>query len=75
VDVPALVAALDHGTPGAAALDVFPGEPEVPEILRPRPDVILTPHIAFSSADSVLELRRRATENLLRVLAGQRPAP
>jgi D-3-phosphoglycerate dehydrogenase / 2-oxoglutarate reductase len=73
VDIPALCAALDAGTPGAAALDVFPGEPEVPAALRPRPDVILTPHIAFSSAHSVLELRRRSTEDLLRVLAGVPP--
>jgi D-3-phosphoglycerate dehydrogenase len=78
VDIPALTEALDRGTPGAAALDVFPGEPDVPDILRRRADVILTPHIAFSSADSVLEVRRRATEDLLRVLAGQpahHPAP
>ena len=71
VDIAALESALDRGTPGAAALDVYPGEPEVPDGLRRRPDVILTPHIAFSSADSVLELRRRATEDLLRVLTGQ----
>jgi D-3-phosphoglycerate dehydrogenase / 2-oxoglutarate reductase len=71
VDISALQAALDRGTPGAAALDVYPGEPEVPDGLRRRADVILTPHIAFSSADSVLELRRRATEDLLRVLTGQ----
>jgi D-3-phosphoglycerate dehydrogenase len=78
VDIPALAAALDRGAPGAAALDVFPGEPDVPDSLRGRTDVILTPHIAFSSADSVLELRRRATEDLLRVLAGepaQHPVP
>lgn len=73
VDIPALCAALDTGTPGGAALDVFPGEPEVPAALLGRPDVILTPHIAFSSAHSVLELRRRSTEDLLRVLAGAPP--
>src|SRR5947209_4389277 len=52
--------------PGGAALDVFPAEPEVPAALLPRPDVILTPHIAFSSAHSVLELRRRSTGDLIR---------
>ena len=71
VDIPALIAALETGTPGAAALDVYPAEPQVPAELRERADVILTPHIAFASPDSVLELRRRATEDLLRVLAGQ----
>jgi D-3-phosphoglycerate dehydrogenase len=70
VDIQALCAALDSGTPGGAALDVFPGEPVVPATLLTRPDVILTPHIAFSSGHSVLELRRRSTEDLLRVLAG-----
>jgi hypothetical protein len=60
--------------PGTAALDVFPAEPEDPAALLPRPDVILTPHIAFSSAHSVLELRRRSTEDLLRVLAGVPPS-
>jgi D-3-phosphoglycerate dehydrogenase len=69
IDIPALCAGLDHGTPGAAALDVFPGEPGVPAELRGRADVILTPHIAFSSDESVLELRRRSTEAALRVLA------
>ncbi len=73
VDIPALCAALDAGPPGGAALDVFPAEPEVPAALLTRPDVILTPHIAFSSAHSVLELRRRSTEDLLRVLAGAAP--
>jgi hypothetical protein len=73
VDIPALCAALDSGTPGTAALDVFPAEPEVPAALLFRSDVILTPHIAFSSAHSVLELRRRSTEDLLRVLAGVPP--
>jgi phosphoglycerate dehydrogenase-like enzyme len=58
---------------GTAALDVFPAEPEVPAALLSRPDVILTPHIAFSSAHSVLELRRRSTADLLRVLAGVPP--
>jgi len=71
VDIDALCAALDDGVPGAAALDVFPSEPEVPAALRQRSDVILTPHIAFSSVQSVLELRRRATRELLLVLAGQ----
>lgn len=79
VDVDALVAGLRAGTPGAAALDVLPAEPEVPEVLRAAmagPDpvrVTLTPHVAFSSTASVTELRTRATEDLLRVLRGEAP--
>jgi D-3-phosphoglycerate dehydrogenase len=72
VEIDALVTALDAGRPGAAALDVMPEEPVVPQALF-RNDIILTPHIAFSSTRSVLDLRRRAVEDLLRVLAGEAP--
>jgi D-3-phosphoglycerate dehydrogenase len=73
VDVEALIDALDAGRPGSAALDVLPAEPVVPHRLLDREDVILTPHVAFSSSASLLELRTRATQDLLRVLAGQPP--
>jgi D-3-phosphoglycerate dehydrogenase / 2-oxoglutarate reductase len=73
VDVDALVAALDAGRPGAAALDVLPEEPRIPPGLEGRHDVLITPHVAFSSAQSVRELRQRTTEDLLRVLQGQPP--
>jgi D-3-phosphoglycerate dehydrogenase len=73
VDVDALARALEHGRPGAAALDVLPDEPAVPPALAGNPNVILTPHVAFSSDASVTELRVRATEDLLRVLRGEPP--
>ncbi|HEY1831418.1 MAG TPA: C-terminal binding protein [Acidimicrobiales bacterium] len=73
VDVDALVAALDAGRPSAAALDVLPDEPNIPADLLGRDDVVITPHIAFSSIQSVRELRIRATEDCLRVLNGQAP--
>ncbi len=73
VDVDALVAALDAGRPGAAALDVLPEEPHVPPGLTGRDDVLITPHVAFSSVESVAEVRRRATEDLVRVLNGEQP--
>ncbi len=73
VDVDALVAALDAGRPGAAALDVLPEEPYVPPSLAARDDVLVTPHVAFASIESVAEVRRRATEDLVRVLRGQSP--
>jgi D-3-phosphoglycerate dehydrogenase len=72
VDVDALAAALDLGRPGFAALDVLPDEPHVPDVLR-RDDVLITPHVAFSSVQSVRELRQRATEELVRVVTGQAP--
>ena len=73
VDVDALVAALDAGSPGAAALDVLPDEPDVPPLLASRDDVLITPHVAFASAESVAEVRRRAAEDLVRVLRGEAP--
>lgn len=73
VDVDALVAALDAGRPGAAALDVLPDEPQLPAALVARDDVLITPHVAFASIESVAEVRRRATEDLVRVLEGEAP--
>jgi D-3-phosphoglycerate dehydrogenase len=73
IDVGALVAGLDAGRPGAAALDVLPDEPHVPAALMGHEDVVITPHVAFSSGRSVRELRQRTIEDLVRVLAGQAP--
>lgn len=72
VDTQALIEALDQRRLSAAALDVLEGEPNVPFGLL-RPEVILSPHVAFSSDASVRELRRRASEEVVRVLKGQSP--
>ncbi len=72
VDTDALVAALERGALAGAALDVLEGEPQVPPGLL-RPNVILTPHVAFSSDASLLDLRRKASEEVVRVLRGERP--
>lgn len=73
IDTAALLAALDAGAPGAAALDVVAGEPDLPVELVSHRGTILTPHVAFSSTESVIELRRRASEDVVRVLAGEQP--
>ena len=72
VDTPALIEALASGRLGGAALDVLEDEPRVPSGLL-RPDVMLTPHIAFSSDASLRELRGKASEEVVRVLRGERP--
>jgi D-3-phosphoglycerate dehydrogenase len=72
IDSQALADALARGHLGGAALDVLEDEPSVPPGLL-RPDVILTPHVAFSSDASLRDLRRKASEEVIRVLRGQPP--
>lgn len=74
VDSAALMAALDSGHLGAAALDVLEEEPVPPAGLAGRPNVMITPHIAFTSDAALLELRRRGAEEVVRVLGGQAPS-
>lgn len=47
-----LIAALEAGKLGGAALDVFEGEPHVSEAVRNAPNIILTPHIAGSTREA-----------------------
>jgi D-3-phosphoglycerate dehydrogenase / 2-oxoglutarate reductase len=73
VDSDALIEALDKQWLSGAALDVIESEPNPPPALLQREDVIITPHIAFSSDTSLLELRQRVSEEVLRVLRGEQP--
>lgn len=73
VDTDAVVDALHVGRLGAAALDVLESEPVVPRALLDEQNLLLTPHVAFSSDTSLAELRRRAAEEAVRVLCGQAP--
>lgn len=71
IDEAALADALSSGQLAAAALDVFDPEPLDPESpLRSLDNVLLTPHAAFFSDDSVVALQRLATEEAGRALAG-----
>ncbi len=71
VDNDDLIRALETGQIGGAALDVVAGEPDIPLALVDSPKTILTPHVAFSSRESVVELRRRTAEDVVRVLRGE----
>jgi len=73
VDTDALIEALQAGHLSGAGLDVLENEPVVAPALASRPDVILTPHVAFSSDASLMELRHSACEEVVRVLRGERP--
>jgi len=72
IDTRALIDALDRGALAGAALDVLEDEPRIPPGLL-RSNVILSPHVAFSSDASLLDLRRKASEEVVRVLRGERP--
>ena len=75
VDQEALVAALREGRIAGAALDVFtPERISADDPLLALPNVIATPHVAYYSEESLVDLGRLAAENVAAVLAGERPA-
>jgi D-3-phosphoglycerate dehydrogenase len=74
VDEPALVAALDSGQLGGAALDVVATEPLAKDSnLLGRANVILTPHTAFYSVEALEELQTKCASDIARVLSGEKP--
>jgi D-3-phosphoglycerate dehydrogenase len=73
VDEAALADALDRGRLAGAALDVMPQEPPVGSPLLGRQNVIITPHTSFYSEESLLELQRKAAEEVVAVLTGKPP--
>lgn len=75
VDEAALVAALDAGHLRAAALDVFATEPlPLDSPLRNHPKLTPLPHIGSATHETRRRMAELATDNLLRALAGERPA-
>lgn len=72
VDGAALTQALIDGHLAAAGLDVFSTEPlPVDDPLRRLENVVLTPHVAFYSEESLAELRDRAARDVVEVLSGR----
>ncbi len=66
INIGDLLAALDVGQLDSAGLDVLPVEPARPgEALTEHPRVVLTPHSAFYSVESEIELRTKAARNLI----------
>jgi D-3-phosphoglycerate dehydrogenase len=47
--------------------------PPADDPLLARDDVVLTPHAAFYSEESLRELQRKAAEQIVEALAGRRP--
>jgi len=73
VDEAALVAALDSGQLGGAALDVVASEPLAKDSpLLHRDNVIVTPHAAYYSVEALEELQSKCASDLARVLSGEK---
>lgn len=74
VDQAGLLAALEAGQLAGAALDVLTTEPPAADDpLLLRDDVLITPHTASWSAESAVQLRRDAAQNVVDVLSGRTP--
>jgi D-3-phosphoglycerate dehydrogenase len=72
VNEAALVGALEHGKIAGAALDVAENEPlERESPLRKFDNCILTPHMAWYSEEAAWELKRKAAEEAVLLVAGK----
>lgn len=74
IDVKALDKAIREKWISGAGLDVLPKEPpDMTESLLGYENVIITPHTAFSSVESVEELQRITATQVASVLSGNKP--
>ena len=71
VDEAALVRALMERRLGAAGLDVFENEPQVPEALLGLDNVVLTPHIASNTEETMRAMGQCVLDNIRSWFAGK----
>ncbi len=64
IDQAALVEALKNGAIAGAGLDVFEGEPAVPDELLSLDNVVLFPHLGSASRETRVAMGMRVVENL-----------
>jgi hydroxypyruvate reductase len=70
VDEPALLRALQEGRIGAAGLDVFEREPHVPAGFLELDNVVLTPHVASSTEETIQAMGECVLDNIRSWFAG-----
>lgn len=68
-----LIEALRSGHLGGAALDVFEKEPPDAARLRDVPNLLLSPHMAYYSEESLKESQQKAATQVVKVLKGEAP--
>jgi D-3-phosphoglycerate dehydrogenase / 2-oxoglutarate reductase len=74
VDTDALARAVREGWIAGAALDVLPQEPPAADDpLMDLDNIVLTPHVAFYSEESLQALRQRTATSVVDALAGRAP--
>lgn len=74
VDEAALVALLVGGKIRGAALDVFQVEPlPADHVLRRLPNVLLSPHAAYVTRESIDELKQKVCREVTLAVEGRRP--
>lgn len=73
IDADDLLAALEAGEVGAAALDVLETEPPEDDPLVGREDTVVTPHAGFYSVEARTDLATAVATDLLAVLDGDEP--
>ena len=72
VDQPALIEALESGRLAAAGLDVFATEPVAPDDpILSLDNVVLAPHVAWQTRETLQRSIEAATENCRRLRAGE----
>jgi D-3-phosphoglycerate dehydrogenase len=67
----AVVAALRTGHLGGAGLDVFEHEPVDVEHIQGVPNLLVSPHMAYYSEESLQESQRKAATQVVKALTGQ----
>ena len=73
IDQSALIAALETGAIAGAGMDVFEGEPAVPDQLLSMENAVLFPHLGSASRETRVAMGMRVVENLQAFFNGETP--